>query len=183
MVMHMIKKFQTLHRFMQSIEFITFNPLSWFKIKDLIDVIGIQTGFKAICTRFTSIRHTCTYYSLSFSFSLAFVQLEFWISWLNFSPNKNLHARFNIQYKWRLFEVNVVIIAKASKGMQQVCIDVLKNHLTATYPYIRAENSSTGCMNILRGYRKMLWYCSILFILNQSGQLWIKQKITIVLQF
>ena len=44
----------------------------------------------------------------------------------------------------------------------------MKNHLTGANLYIRAENSSTGCTNILRGFCKMLWYCSILFILNQQ---------------
>ena len=39
----------------------------------------------------------------------------------------------------------------------------MKNHLTANYPYIRAENSSTGWTSIHRGFCKMLWYCSILF--------------------
>ena len=29
---------------------------------------------------------------------------------------------------------------------------VLKNNLTATYQYFRAENSSTGCTNKLRGF-------------------------------
>ena len=44
---------------------------------------------------------------------------------------------------------------------------VLKNHLTATYQYIRAVNSSsTGCTNIHRGLCKILWYCSILFSVN-----------------
>ena len=58
--------------------------------------------------------------------------------------------------------------------MHQVCIE---NHLAANYPYIRAENSSTDCTSIVHhGFCKMLWYCSILFILNQSGQLWIKEK-------
>ena len=39
---------------------------------------------------------------------------------------------------------------------------VMKNHLTATYPYICTENSSTSCMCILHGFCKMLWYyCSI----------------------
>ena len=40
---------------------------------------------------------------------------------------------------------------------------MLKNYLTAIYPYIRIENSSTGCTSIHRGFCKMLWYCSILF--------------------
>ena len=53
---------------------------------------------------------------------------------------------------------------------------LMKNHLTTTFPY---ENSSTGCTSILRGFCKMLWYWCILFILNQSGQLWIEEKITI----
>ena len=43
---------------------------------------------------------------------------------------------------------------------------VLKNHLTATYPYIRAVNSSTGCTSIHHGFCKMLWYCSILFYIE-----------------
>ena len=64
--------------------------------------------------------------------------------------------------------------AKASKCIQPGLY--WKNYLTAAYLYIRTENSSTGCTNILRGFCKMLWYCSILFILNQSRQLWIKQK-------
>ena len=38
-----------------------------------------------------------------------------------------------------------------------------------------SEYSSTIVV-LLREFCKMLWYCSILFILNQSGQLWIKQK-------
>ena len=46
---------------------------------------------------------------------------------------------------------------------ESFCRFVLKNHLTAIYSYIRTENSSTGCTNILRGFCKMLWYCSILF--------------------
>ena len=54
-------------------------------------------------------------------------------------------------------------------------LGVFKNHLTADYLYIRADNSSTDCTNILYGFCKMLWYCNILFILNRSGQLWIKQ--------
>ena len=68
--------------------------------------------------------------------------------------------------------------AKASKGMHQVlqwnslyhpdvCVVspttqtsrwyrlVMKDHRT------RAENTSTGCTSILRGFCKMLWYCSI----------------------
>ena len=40
---------------------------------------------------------------------------------------------------------------------------VLKNHLTATYPHIRVENSPTSCTSIHRGFCKMLWYCGILF--------------------
>ena len=43
--------------------------------------------------------------------------------------------------------------AKASKGMHA---PGLKNHLTATYPYMRAENSSTGCtLHLARGFCKM----------------------------
>ena len=34
---------------------------------------------------------------------------------------------------------------------------ILKNHLIATYPYTRAENSSTGCTNIFHEFCK----CSI----------------------
>ena len=52
---------------------------------------------------------------------------------------------------------------------------VLKNHLTAAYLYIWAENSSIG-VQIYSGFCKMLWYCSTLFILNQFSQLWIKEK-------
>ena len=37
----------------------------------------------------------------------------------------------------------------------------MKNHLTDTYPYIRAENSSTGYTSILHGFCKMLRYCNI----------------------
>ena len=33
---------------------------------------------------------------------------------------------------------------------------VMKNHLSATYPYIRAENSSIGCMRINHWFCKML---------------------------
>ena len=45
---------------------------------------------------------------------------------------------------------------KASKGYTAWFL--LKNHLTATYLYIRAENSFTGFTNIhaLRGFCKML---------------------------
>ena len=65
--------------------------------------------------------------------------------------------------------------AKASKSMHQVCIEKSPNrHLH--FPYIRAENSSTACTSIYLGFCKMLWYYPILFILNQSGQLWIKEK-------
>ena len=67
-------------------------------------------------------------------------------------------------------------IALVSSILRYTAVFVLKNHLTASYLYIRAENSSTGCMNILHGFCKMLWYCSILFILNHSGQMWIKQQ-------
>ena len=56
---------------------------------------------------------------------------------------------------------------------------VMKNHLTTTYPYVRTENSYTGCTSVFRRFCNMLWYWSILFILNQSGQLWIKDKITV----
>ena len=58
------------------------------------------------------------------------------------------------------------IVQISSKG-------ILKNHLTVAYLYIRAENSSTGCMSILHGFCKILWYCSILY----CSILWIKQKI------
>ena len=49
--------------------------------------------------------------------------------------------------------------------MHQLCIE---NHMTATYPYIRAENSSTGCTSKHGGFFEMLLYCSVLncFILN-----------------
>ena len=38
-------------------------------------------------------------------------------------------------------------------GMHQVYIE---NHLTVAYPYIRAENSPTGCTSTHRGFCKML---------------------------
>ena len=79
-------------------------------------------------------------------------------------------ASGNTFYKWKLLKVCTRF--------------VLKNHPTATYQCINAENSSTGCMSILCRFHKLLWYCSILFYfesLNQSGQLWNKEKITIFL--
>ena len=55
-----------------------------------------------------------------------------------------------------LYKLNKVFLeAKAFKGMHQVCIEK-SPHLTATYPHIRAENSSTGCTSIHRGFCKML---------------------------
>ena len=48
---------------------------------------------------------------------------------------------------------------------------VMKNHMTTTYSYIRAENSSTRFTNILCEFYKMLWYGSSLFILIQFGKL------------
>ena len=47
---------------------------------------------------------------------------------------------------------------------------VLKSHLTATYPYIRAENSAIGA------FVKCLDIAEFCFILKLSGQLWIKEK-------
>ena len=40
-----------------------------------------------------------------------------------------------------LWRVELFLDGKASKSMHRNCIE--KNHLTATYPYIRAENSFT----------------------------------------
>ena len=62
----------------------------------------------------------------------------------------------NYQY---ILKIHVVIIysileAKAFTDMHPVCNE--RNHLTASYLYIRAENSSTACTNILRGICKML---------------------------
>ena len=54
--------------------------------------------------------------------------------------------------------------AKASKRMHQVCIE---NHMTSTYTYIRAVNSSTGCT----GFVKCFDIAVFCFILNQAGQL------------
>ena len=41
---------------------------------------------------------------------------------------------------------------------------LLKKHLAATYPYIRAENSYTGCTSVLRGFIKyfdIAVFCSL----------------------
>ena len=60
---------------------------------------------------------------------------------------------------------------------------VLKNHLTAAYPYIRAENSSTVCMSIHRGFCKMLWYCRILFYFESVRSILNQRKNSIIYWF
>ena len=53
---------------------------------------------------------------------------------------------------------------------------VLKNHLTASYLYIRAENSSSGCTwTYTVGFVKCFDIAVFRSILKQSGQLWIKE--------
>ena len=58
--------------------------------------------------------------------------------------------------------------AKASKGIQPG----LYWKITWSSPI----NTFHWCTNILYWFCKMLWYCIILFILNQFSQLWIKEK-------
>ena len=54
---------------------------------------------------------------------------------------------------------------------------MLNYHLTATYPYIRAENSSTGCTSIHRLFCTCKCFDIAVFcFFNQSGQLWIKEN-------
>ena len=74
-----------------------------------------------------------------------------------------------VMLKHRNSKFYLFLEAKASKGMHQVCIEI--NHLTATYPYIRAENSSTGCTSKhVRGFCKLFDISVFCFtcILNQS---------------
>ena len=56
----------------------------------------------------------------------------------------------------------------------------MKNHLAA--PSIHTSALKIVPMSH-HGFCKMLWYCSILLILNQFGQLWIKEKIEIFYWF
>ena len=58
---------------------------------------------------------------------------------------------------------NCITESAITKPLKVCTRFVLKNHLTAIYSYILAENSSTGFTSIHRGLCKMLWYCSILF--------------------
>ena len=50
--------------------------------------------------------------------------------------------------------ITCILEAKASKGMHHVCIE--KSPDRVTYPYILAENSSTGCTIVHRGLCKMI---------------------------
>ena len=59
---------------------------------------------------------------------------------------------FNKNYSYAEFDATLKIQDKVST----VLLKVLKNHLTAIYLYIRAENSSTDCPSILHGFYKML---------------------------
>ena len=52
------------------------------------------------------------------------------------------------------YEARVYFLeAKASKGMHQVSMEKSPDR---HYPYIRAENNSTDCTSIHRGFYKML---------------------------
>ena len=67
---------------------------------------------------------------------------------------KLLYIQIYDIYNIQLYSIRVHFFseAKASK----VCTRfVMKNHLTATYSYIRDENSSTGCTSI-HDFCKML---------------------------
>ena len=88
--------------------------------------------------------------------------------------DKNIRAKILINYKLRL-KIVQVISYKEWNYFQRGCMDKwrsgdfqkrkllkvctrfeMKNHLTATYSYTHAENSSTSCTSILCGFCKML---------------------------
>ena len=56
-------------------------------------------------------------------------------------------------YNLQMISLVHFLEAKASKGMHQVCIEKSPD---ASYPYIRTDNSSTGCMSMLPRVCKML---------------------------
>ena len=95
----------------------------------------------------------------------------------NLGKNENLQGLYSLLFLERvtMIYINNWKVVFKTKGAKVYSRFVLKNHLTAAYLYIRAENNSTGCTSIHRGFCKK-WYCSIWFILNQSSQLWIKEK-------
>ena len=59
-------------------------------------------------------------------------------------------------------------MAKASKGMHQVCFEKSPDRY---YPYIYTKNSSTGCTSIHCGFIKCFDIAVFCFILNQFGLL------------
>ena len=71
---------------------------------------------------------------------------------------------YTLLFTQLLYVLVVAQFLEAKRKLLKVCTwFVLKNHLTAIYPYIRAENSSSAV------------FCFI--FKNQSGQFWIKNNI------
>ena len=78
---------------------------------------------------------------------------------------------FNLKWYW----LNLFLEAKASKGMHQVCIKKSPDSHLSIHP--RWKQFHWLNTSILWGFLYNInpWYCSILFILNQFGHLWIKK--------
>ena len=62
-----------------------------------------------------------------------------------------------LRYRWKSIHIRICWYWKGI-CVQIVCTRFVlkKNHLAVSYPYIRAENSSSGCISIHRGFCKML---------------------------
>ena len=79
---------------------------------------------------------------------------------------------YYINYLFITANFTSIILFLEAKASEDVCTRfVLKNHISATYPYIRSENNFTGCRVYPVGFVKCFDIEVFCFILNQSGQL------------
>ena len=115
-------------------------------------------------------RHTCSYFVLSFQLPLLYLVAVISI-WLILIDIWHLHVNKLIRFHWlpnlwhslrlmgsRWFRLKIDFSTFWKRNLLKVCTRfVLKNHLTATYPCISAENSSTGCTSIFHRFSKLLW--------------------------
>ena len=88
---------------------------------------------------------------------------------------RNIFFKIHLEYiySWIFDPVWLFLEAKASEGKHKVCIEKSPDRHFSIHPRWKIDPLVVWVCSA--GFVKWFWNCSVLFILNQSDQIWIKK--------